>query len=257
MKVKKWLKRIGIGCLVIIAIFVAIIIFLVVNDLKSEKKLNQEIEEIQNILNATDFDEQAYKEKLNKTVTTGDYYKVERAYKNYLRDCLKISKSIVSFYEQLEIENLLTMENLKTDGKEFFTTRSILNSYSDQLDNLKLKFDSMADEKKAMSYLKEDIGDYYVKYYKEIIGDVKHTEETKELSKYLEDSSTLIKSTKKAFDFLSEQKEHWVIEDEMVLFDSQELLSQYQSIISEIIDFANNTVKNSNEDLSEEAENNV
>ena len=43
----------------------------------------------------------------------------------------------------------------------------------------------------------------------------------------------------------------------MVLFDSQELLSQYQSIISEIIDFANNTVKNSNEDLLEEAENNV
>ena len=51
MKAKKWLKRIGIGCLAIVTIFFAIIIFLVVNDLKSEKKLDQEIEEIQNILN--------------------------------------------------------------------------------------------------------------------------------------------------------------------------------------------------------------
>ena len=101
MKTKKWLKRIGIGFLVLVLLFIALIIFLVIKDLKSEQKLNKEVEEIQDIMDATEFDERAFKKKLNKTVTTGDYYKVERAYKNYLRDYLKINDSIIDFYDKL------------------------------------------------------------------------------------------------------------------------------------------------------------
>ncbi len=255
MKIKKWLKRIGIVFLVLVILIIALIAFMVVDIMKSEKKLNKEIEEIQNILDATEFNEAAYKEKLNQTVTTGDYYKVERAYKNYLRDCLKITKSIVGFYDKLEIESLLTMDNIKADGKEFFKTRTTLNSYGEELDKLKTEFDSMADEKKVMSYLKEDIDKYYIDYYKEIIGDIKHTEETKKLLKYLDDSSIIIKSTRKVFDFLSEQKEHWVIENDMVLFDSQELLNQYQTIVTEIIDLANKVADNSEKDTNEKEDN--
>ena len=247
MKVKKWLKRIGIGFLAIVLLFFALIIFFVIKDFKSEDKLNKEVEEIQNILDATEFDEAVFKKKLNKPVTTGDYYKVERAYKNYLRDYLKINDSIVDFYDKLEIESLLTMDNIKTDGKDFIKTRSILNSYTNQLDNLKSSLDSMSDENKVISYLKGDLDDYYKNYYKQIIGDIRQTEAEKELSKYLEDSSTLLKNTKGTFDFLSEQQQHWVVENDMVLFDSQELLEEYQKIISEIIDFAKTTEENTQE----------
>ncbi len=257
MKTKKWLKRIGIGFLVLVLLFIALIIFLVIKDLKSEQKLNKEVEEIQDIMDATEFDERAFKKKLNKTVTTGDYYKVERAYKNYLRDYLKINDSIIDFYDKLEIESLLTMDNIKADGKDFFKTRSILNSYTDQLDKLKASLDSMADEKKVISYLKGNASDYYKDYYKQIIGDIRQTESEKELSKYLEDSSTLLKNTKKAFDFLSEQQQHWVVEDDMILFDSEELLQQYQTILSEIIDFAKKSEPSTEENTQNEIQNTV
>ena len=253
MKAKKWLKRIGIGFLAIASLFVALIIFLVIKDFKTEEKLNREVEEIQNILNATDFNESALKKKLNKTITTRDYFKVERAYKNYLRDYLNLNNSIISFYDKLEIESLLTIDNIKTDGKDFFKTRSKLNSYTDQLDQLNVTLNSMTNEKKVMSYLKEEIDDYYKDYYKQIIGDLRQTEAEKELSKYLEDSSNLLKNTKGVFDFLSEQQQHWVIENDMVLFDSQELLEEYQKIISEIIDSA----KNTEEKIQEEAQDSV
>ena len=71
--------------------------------IKTEQKLNKEVEEITNILESTDFDEEKLKKKLNTTISTGDYYKVERAYKNYVRDYLAIRNDIIYIYSKLKM----------------------------------------------------------------------------------------------------------------------------------------------------------
>lgn len=234
MKVKKWVKVVGFIFFCIFLFFGFLIGFSVIDDLKMEKKLEREVEKIQDILDATEFDEEAYKKKLNKTVTTGDYYKVERAYKNYLRDYLKINNSIIEFYENIKIDQLLTIDNIINDGKDFFSTRTILNAYSNGLDTLKNKFDSMSSEKKVLSYLDDSLDDYYEDYYMEIIGDIRQTEEEKSLSNTLSQGSKLLKNTKRIFDYLSDNKNHWTVGDNMILFDSEEMLQEYQSLVAVI-----------------------
>ena len=101
---KKGVKITLITIGTIILLFIILIIIFVVKDFKTEDKINREIEEIQNIMEATEFDEELFKKKINNTVSTGDYYKVERAYKNYLRDYLKSINDINNFYDSLKLQ---------------------------------------------------------------------------------------------------------------------------------------------------------
>ena len=233
-KMKTWVKVVLIIFGVLIFAFAALVGYFVYQDLQTESKINREVEEIENILNATDFDEELFKKKLNNTVSTGDYYKVERAYKNYLRDYYTLINDIIEFYDSIDVENILSIENIQTDGKDFVKTRITLDKYKIGCDKLRTNFDSMSDEKKVMSYLKSDLDDYYVDYYKKIIGDISQTSTEKELSEYLTLSSKQIAAIKDIFDFLSDNKSHWNTDGTNILFDSEELISQYQELFKAV-----------------------
>lgn len=231
---KKWLKIVIITVATIILLFCILIGIWVYQDFQTEKKIQTEVEQIQNILEATDFDEEKLKKKLNTTVSTGDYYKVERSYKNYLRDYLEITNNIINFYKNLPVNSLLSIENIQKDQKEFLNTKLLLNQYKQTVDKLKVNFDSMKTEKKVMSYLKTDLDSYYVDYYKEIVGNIEQTDTEKELSNCLEQSSQFIENIYLVFDFLAQNKDYWTIQNNKVMFSSEELFAQYQNIINNI-----------------------
>ncbi len=231
---KKTVKIVLIVLGIIFLLFCILIGVGVYNDFKTEDKINREVESIQNLMEATEFDEEAFKKKLNNTVSTGDYYKVERAYKNYLRDYLKINNDIIAFYENISIEKILSAENVKNDGKDFIQSRSTLNNYKSTLDKIKSDYDSMFTEKKVLSYLDiED--DYYVDYYKEIVGEVKQSQTEKELSMYLANSSELLENVIALLQFLSDNKNNWNFQDNKIMFNSQALLDQYNQILQSLL----------------------
>ncbi len=231
---KTWLKILLIALGSLFLLFCILIGVLVIRDFQMEGKLEKEIAEIEDILNSTDFDEEALKQKLNKSVTSGDYHKVERAYKNYVRDYIQINATIVEFYERMEkdLEGLLSEEHLLKDGKDFIETKTKLMKYQKELDTLKEKFDNLSNEKKVLSYLNSGVEDYYVDYFKELIGDIQQTEEEKELSSQLSRSSLLLETVRGLFDFLSTYQNHWEIQNNTLSFDSGELLKEYESWIA-------------------------
>ena len=233
-KMKTWLKVLLIIIGVLLLSFCLLVGYFVYSDLQVEKKINREVQEIEDILNSIHFDEEAFEKKLDHTVSSGDYYKVERAYKNYLKDYYLLINRIIDFYNSIEVDDILSIENIKTDGKDFIKTRVKLDVYKVSCDKLRKSFDSMSDEETVMSYLKGDLDSYYVDYYKKIIGDVSQTEKEKELSKYLSMSSDQIKGIKSIFDFLSGNKEHWTTDDNNILFDSNALIVEYQKLIKDI-----------------------
>ena len=237
---KKVLKivLIVIGVLfLLLCILVGVFLY---KDFKMEDKLNREVEEINNIMEATDFDEEKFKEKLNNTVSTGDYYKVERAYKNYLRDYVVILNKIEKFYEESSLEDILSIENYKVDGKDFISSKMKLTAAKNELDKLKQDFDNMSTEEVAISYLDSTLDSYYVDYYKKIIGDVKQSREEQELSQYLADYSKIIDNLYAVLEFLSINKSQWDIQDDTVLFATDELIEQYKSLLQSIADTSSN-----------------
>ncbi len=202
--------------------------------IKTEQKLNKEVEEITNILESTDFDEEKLKKKLNTTISTGDYYKVERAYKNYVRDYLAIRNDIIYIYNNISVAALLSPDNLKSDGKDFINSKLLISAYRNRIDKLKVKLDSMNDEKKVLSYLDSSLSSYYVEYYREIVGDIKQTEKEKEISEHLLETSKILENIYNIFEFLSQNRNSWSVENDKVVFTDEALMKQYQELINNI-----------------------
>ncbi len=231
---KKGLKITLIVVGSIILLFCILVGIQLSKDFKTEGKLETEIEEITNLMEATDFDEEKFKEKLNNTVSSGDYYKVERAYKNYLRDYLKSLNDIISFYNNLEIDDLLSIDNLKKDGKDYVNSKVLINNYKNQLDKLKENFNSMKDESKVISYLDNKLDSYYKDYYKKIIGEIKQTSTEKELIEYLENSSKILDNIYRVFEFLSNNKKEYELGEDAIYFYNDSLLNEYNTMLSNI-----------------------
>ena len=233
--IKKIFKVIGLIILFLVIMFGSYIFFEVKEDLGEMKKLNKEVEVITNIANATEFNEKEYKKHLNKTVTTGEIYKVERSYKNWLRDYLKTINEIEEFYIILGKGELLSEEAIVADGKSFTTLRATLNAYSNKLDNLRDKFNNLSDEDYVLKYYDKDGSALYTDYFLEIIGDIRQTQEEKEISNSLKNSSKYLKEVKKVYDFLSDNQNHWTIKNNTLYFDNENLLNEYKKLIDNII----------------------
>ena len=79
-------KKILIAILIVIVIAIAVIGYFVLNDMIQEAKLKKEIIEINQLSNAENIDMDEINDRLNRTVTTGDYAIVENSCKSYLRE---------------------------------------------------------------------------------------------------------------------------------------------------------------------------
>ena len=240
---KKGIKIVLIIVGVLVLLFCVLVGITLSKDFKIEDKLNLEVQEITNIMEATDFDEEAFKNKINNTVATGDYYKVERAYKNYLRDYLKSLNNIIEFYNNKELENILALDNLKKDAKEYINSKLIINNSKQKLEKIKNTFDSMKTETKVLSYLDKNLDSYYVDYYKKIVGRIEQTETEKELSTYLDESNKILDNVYSIFEFLSTNKNYFDVQDDGIYFSRDDLLEQYNKML---LDINNTKSKTSN-----------
>ena len=114
-------KKILLGVGIVVLVFAGIVGYMVVSDLGQEDKLKEELNSLNELVNADNIDLDLIYEKLDRTVTKGDYAKVEKSFKTYLKD---------SFDNSIEIVNLLNDEKLKISMEE-----AIENNYVDKFYN--------------------------------------------------------------------------------------------------------------------------
>ena len=74
-------KKVLIAVLIIIVIALVVIGYFVFSDMMQEDKLKTELTEIYQLTNAETIDMDAINERLNRTITKGDYAVVEEAFK--------------------------------------------------------------------------------------------------------------------------------------------------------------------------------
>lgn len=161
-------KKIFIGIGVVLALIVITIGYFVVTDLNQESKLENELIEISDMVNSDDVDIDAVYDRLNSTVTTGDYKVVEVAFKTYLKDNFDNTLKIVEILEDEQLVNILTPENYLNDGKDFIKTKEYITTTKTNLEKYKQSYIEFFTEEKAMSYIKDKgLDDYYIDLYKD------------------------------------------------------------------------------------------
>lgn len=221
---------------VIILIIIAGILYLVALDEKQNELLTEELAKTEEYAQTGNMDNEELQNILNRTVTTGNYSKIEKACKQYLTDILAQQEKIKQILEDEKLTKILSAENYQTDGPEFVstkeyitTTRTNLNKYTEELTQL-------ISEEKILSYAENqgmDSTDIEI-YRQELTGQINEEESKNELKSSVSEITKILDIAEKVIDFLIQNKTHWVVEEENIIFDNQQLSDKYNTFISEL-----------------------
>ena len=229
-------KKILIVLLIIIVIALVGVGYFVFTDVMQEDKLKTELSELNDLVNAENIDMDAINEKLDRRITTGDYEKVEDAYKSYLRDNFDNSIQIANILNDEKITTLLTVENYESDGKDFTESKEYITNTRETLEECKAKYTEFLTEEKAISYINDKgLDSYYTDLYKnEFIGDMSSASQDTTVQDSIDEVIGILNTTEEVLNLLSENQDSWKIDGENISFNSESLSNQYDELINSL-----------------------
>lgn len=226
-------KKVLIAVLIIIVIALVVIGYFVFSDMMQEDKLKTELSEIYQLTNAETIDMDAINERLNRTITKGDYAVVEEAFKTYLKDNFDNSIEIANILNDEKITSLLTVENYKEDGKDFTESKNYITTTRTTLENCKEKYTEFLTEEKAMSYINDKgLDSYYTDLYKEeFVGDMETSESDGIVESSIDEVISILNTSEEILNLLSENQDSWEIDGEIIVFSSESLSDEYNELV--------------------------
>ena len=229
-------KKILIVLLIIIVIALVGVGYFVFTDMMQEDKLKTELSELNDLVNAENIDMDAINEKLDRRITTGDYEKVEDAYKSYLRDNFDNSIQIANILNDEKITTLLTVENYESDGKDFTESKEYITNTRETLEECKAKYTEFLTEEKAMSYINDKgLDSYYTDLYKnEFIGDMSSASQDTTVRNSIDEVITILNTSEEVLNLLSENQNSWEIDGENISFNNESLSNQYDELVKSL-----------------------
>ena len=229
-------KKILITLLIIIVIALVGVGYFVFTDMQQEEKLKTELSELNDLVNAENIDMDAINEKLNRRITTGDYEKVEDAYKSYLRDNFDNSIQIANILNDEKITTLLTVENYESDGKVFTESKKYITNTRTTLEECKNKYTEFLTEEKAMSYINDKgLDSYYTDLYKnEFIGDMSSATQNTTVQDSIDEVIRILNTSEEVLNLLSGNQSAWEIDGENISFNNESLSNEYDELINSL-----------------------
>lgn len=228
-------KKIIIAVVVIVALIIGVLGYMVISDMGQEDKLKTELSEINDLANAETIDMDEINKRLDRTVTTGDYAKVEEAFKSYLRDNFDNSIEIADLINDERITTLLTADNYKTDGKDFTESKNYISTTRQELEECKEKYSEYMTKEKAMSYIEDKgLDSYYVDLYEqEFVGDMDSAKDTT-VEDSIDEIISLLDTSEKVLNLLSNNQNAWNVEGDNIVFSNDSIGNQYDELINSI-----------------------
>lgn len=228
-------KKIIIAVVVIVALIIGVLGYMIISDMGQEDKLKTELSEINDLANAETIDMDEINKRLDRTVTTGDYAKVEEAFKSYLRDSFNNSIEIADLINDERITTLLTAENYKTDGKDFTESKNYISTTKQKLEEYKEKYSEYMTKEKAMSYIEDKgLDSYYVDLYEqEYVGDMESAKDTT-VEDSIDEIISLLDTSEKVLNLLSNNQDTWNVEGDNIVFSNDSIRNQYDELINSI-----------------------
>ncbi len=227
-------KKILITLAVLVIIVVGIIAFFVVSDIQQEKKFNDEMLALENMMNTDELDFEAIYEKTDLIVTKGDYGIIEKAIKSYIKDTALVAEKIIDAMNSEEFGTIISIENFEEDGKEFTESKEFIKTTRENLEQYKEEYGNQFDEEKIMSYINDkNLDEYYVDLYKNEVLTVSQ-EDNQTVQDSIDQVIDLLDKMEDAIDYLIENKDDWNVIDGSLMFLDQDKLDEYQDILSRI-----------------------
>ncbi len=229
-------KKVLIAILIIIVIAIAVVGYFVFSDMMQEDKLKTELSELQQLVNTENIDMEAVNERLDRTVTTGDYAVVEKAFKSYLRDNFDNSIEIANILNDEKLTTLLTVENYEEDGKDFTESKEYITNTRTTLEDCKAKYTEFFTEDKAMSYISnKGLDSYYTDLYKnELMGDMDLASQDTTVQDSIDEVIGILNTSEEVLNLLSGNQDAWDIEGENIVFNSDSLSNEYDELINSL-----------------------
>ncbi len=231
-------KKIIIIILVIVAIIAAVFGYMVISDMQQENKLDKEFTEIADLMNfdkgIDDTTKDEINKKLDRTVTKGDYAVVEKALKSYLKDFFGNASEIMDTINDDTITNLLTVENYKSDGKDFTESKEYISSTRQKLEDCKEKLSELLTKEKAMSYIEnKNLDSYYVDIYEKEFADEIDSEDHSAQDS-IDELVQLLNTSEDILNLLSDNQSSWEIDGDSIVFTNEGIKNKYDELVDSI-----------------------
>ena len=171
--------------------------------------------------------------------TTGDYAVVEKTMKNYIADYGKISQQVITLIDDDTLKNLLTVERIEQDGKEFHDTLTYLEKKKTDIENTMNQMITMTSDQEIMNAIKkEKVSVSYQILYRKMMLDSDIATALKQEQNNLIDTKektlVFIDNYIKIFEFLKANGSSYMVSDGQILFQNESLYQQYQSLVSSL-----------------------
>ena len=228
------MKKVLIGVGAFVALVVILLTVLIVKDLNQEEKLRQELNEIDSLINFSDFDYDTVNERLGKTISNGDYLVVEKAAKKYLKDTIDIILEIVDIMEDETLTSILTAQNYLEDGPNFINSKIYIKNTKEQLENYKTKVLKQFDNEIVLSYIEnKNLDSYYVDFYKSLSfsSEAEKNNNKQDMEESIDSIINMLNVYDEVIDFLIANKNDWVVEDGYIIFENEQLSEEYSNLL--------------------------
>lgn len=171
--------------------------------------------------------------------TTGDYAVVEKTMKNYISNYGKISQQVITLIDDETLKNLLTVERIEQDGKEFHDTLTYLEKKKTDIENTMNQMITMTSDQEIMNAIKkEKVSVSYQNLYRKMMLDSDIATALKQEQNNLIDTKektiAFIDDYIKIFEFLKENGSSYMVSDGQILFQNESLYQQYQSLVNSL-----------------------
>lgn len=223
----------GILILIIVICVLAVLVASAVGVYFFDKqnKINQEkiLDDVANSMyTSSNFD--------SETKTTGKFAIVENALKEYYTEYLNTSNDLVSIYSKNLLANSLTASNISNDGPEFTKTKENINKIKETETSTLAKYDELISDEYISSKASElNLSEYYSNLFIDKINqNLKVKEDVNTLKEIVSEYDKWLDDINNVFDFLNTNKDNWKISGNNVMFTNVKLVSQYNSLISDL-----------------------
>ena len=230
-------KKVLIAILIVIVLAIVAIGVSVFLDLKQEEKLKTELAEINELSNSETTDRATIAERLERTVTKGNYAIIEQAFKQYLKDDFDNMLQIAEILNDERITTILTVDNYLYDGKDFTQTKNYLTTTKETLETCKANYTEFFTEEKAMSYIQDKgLDSYYTDFYKqELVGDIENQKIDTTVEDSIDEIIEILNISEEVINLLSENPDSWQIEGDTIVFNREDLSNEYDELVSRLL----------------------
>jgi len=204
---------------------------------KDEKVFRAAMEEYRAVINADTSDCTLLGELATEISSSGDYARVEKAAKDYLRDVF------VPFWQASKIsggelyQSGLSKIILESDQPEFKNTHATISEMSALLRIIQKNADTLFSREAAFTYLGDDLNDYYMELFDEQVEEIYSNQQMRQdFTEYVQAISKMNAHYTEILNFLAANPGKWYFEGETIVFKTVALTNQYNQILERIAD---------------------